>query len=98
MKLLTYFRLRTILCRMKKAPTSNDDLLPNRVPNGGKPGDSPSSVAYGSPRVGLFEGSDRCARDWVSLTTVEGRGTRSGIDLDSSASLLDIMEEPEQNP
>lgn len=31
----------------------------------------------------------------VSLTTVKGRGIRLGIDLDSSASLLELMERPE---
>ena len=34
----------------------------------------------------------------VSLTTVKGRGIQPGIDLDCTASLLELMEEPEQIP
>ena len=35
---------------------------------------------------------------WVSLTTVKGRGIQPGVNLDCSASLLELMEEPEQIP
>ena len=37
-------------------------------------------------------------RQWVKLTTVKGRGMRLGIDLDSSSSLLQRMEEQESFP
>ena len=37
-------------------------------------------------------------RQWVTLTTVKGRGLRPGIDLDSSSSLLQQMEEQEPFP
>ena len=40
----------------------------------------------------------KSGRQWVSLTTVKGKGIQPGIDLDCSASLLDLMEEPEQIP
>ena len=37
-------------------------------------------------------------RQWVSLTTVKGRGMRPGIDLNNSGDLLEQMEEQEPFP
>ncbi len=54
--------------------------------------------ADNAPHEMLVQGMDKRGHQWVSLTTVKGRGNQPGIGLDCSASLLDLMEELEQIP
>ena len=57
-------------------------------------GKSLTAVIEDALRLILSKRSPRQPRSPVKLKTVSGRGVRSGIDLDDSASLLTFMEEP----
>ena len=49
-------------------------------------------------RQALASAGETAARGPVPLKTCSGRGPRAGVDLDDSASLLDLMSAPERAP
>lgn len=59
-----------------------------------KTGRSLTAVIEDALREALARQRSTAAQAWVALPTFGGNGMRPGVDLDDSASLLDLMEAP----
>jgi metal-responsive CopG/Arc/MetJ family transcriptional regulator len=57
-----------------------------------KSGRTMTAVIEDALRQSLESNKPRRRKEPVRLTTVKGKGLRPGVDLDDSASLLDLME------
>ncbi len=83
---------------MKTAKELEEDLQTGVERDAAAPaGSSTKSVEKALPET-RAKLAHQAERRWVTLTTVKGRGMRPGIDLDSSSSLLQRMEEQESFP
>jgi hypothetical protein len=72
----------------------DDQLLKSAKSFAHETGRTLTAVIEDALRRVLAQRPAKGRRTHVKLTTVKGRGTRPGIDLDDSASLLAAMEEP----
>lgn len=61
-------------------------------------GRSLTAVIEDALRQALARQREAAPRQPVELVTVEGQGLRPGVDLDDSASLLDLLEAPDHDP
>lgn len=72
----------------------NDELLKSAKRYAYETGRTLTAVIEDALRRVLSQRPGKGRRTRVKLTTVKGHGVRPGIDLDDSASLLAMMEEP----
>ena len=72
----------------------DDHLLKSAKKYAHETGKSLTAVIEDALRQVLSRRTVKQARKPVKLTTVSGKGVRSGVDLDDSAALLAFMEEP----
>lgn len=72
----------------------DDQLLRSAKRYAHDTGKSLTAVIEDALRQVLSRRTVKQARKPVKLTTVSGKGVRSGVDLDDSAALLAFMEEP----
>lgn len=72
----------------------DDALLKQAKAYAARTGRSLTAVIEDALREVLSRRPAPSARKAVHLPTVNGRGLQPGVDLDSSASLLDLMERP----
>jgi hypothetical protein len=72
----------------------NDQLLFEAKRLAARTGRSLTAVVEDALREVVARQGDAARRAPVQLTTVGGRGVLPGVDLDDSAALLEIMEQP----
>lgn len=80
-----------LLC-MRTTIRLDDKLLSQAKQVAAKTNRTLTSVIEDALRQHLAEEQAVAERDPVRLTTVDGKGTLPGVDLDDSAALLDLME------
>lgn len=71
----------------------NDQLLRDAKAHAARMGCSLTSLIEDSLRQALSQHQASPKRDRIKLNTVSGRGLKPGVDLDDSASLLDLLEQ-----
>jgi len=76
----------------------DDQLLKEAKGVAAASGRSLTALVEDALRESLGRRQAGARRDRVTLTTFEGRGLRSGVDLDDSASLLDLMNKADAAP
>jgi hypothetical protein len=76
----------------------NEALLREAKQLAARTGKTFTAVIEDALREALARQSSVTPREPVRLITVDGNGLRPGVDLDDSASLLDLMEAPEHDP
>ena len=84
-----------MLWHMSTMRNLNEEVPAGQEMHAATASDRSASDADKHLRATLDRGTNKDGSKRVSLTTVKGRGIRPGIDLDRSASLLELMERPE---
>ena len=87
-----------MLWHMSRMPNLSEEVLASKKTHAATASDSSTADAGDATTAAPDCRTVQVAGKRVSLTTVKGRGVQPGIDLDSSASLLQQMEDPEQFP
>ena len=83
-----------MLCCMKRTTIRlDDDLIRTAKETAARTGRTLTAVIEDALRESLSRGPEGARRERVRLPTFRGEGLRPGVDLDSSASLLELMEE-----
>ena len=70
----------------------DDDLLARAKQLAARTGRTLTAVVEDALRAALAQSRPRRGRERIELPTFGSRGTREGVDLDDTASLLDVME------
>jgi hypothetical protein len=76
---------------MRTTVRLDDHLLAEAKKHAAESGKTLTSVLEQALRESLARRSSQAKARPVRLKTIKGRGVRAGIDLDDSASLLDMM-------
>ena len=70
----------------------NEDLLKEAKTAAAASGRTLTALIEDALRESLARRPSSAKREWISLPTFKGRGLRTGVDLDDSAGLLELME------
>lgn len=71
----------------------DDELLRGAKETAARTGRTLTGVIEDALREALARGGENARREHVPLPTFRGKGLRPGVDLDSTAALLELMDE-----
>jgi len=72
----------------------DDDLFKRLKASAVQSGRTMTAIIEDALRQSLSQSRTKQSRRSITLTTVGGKGLKAGVDLDDSASLIDLMDRP----